>query len=156
MRDGALGLLRHARSRRYASAVSAPHVSEFRVRYAETDRMGVVYHANYLVWCEIGRTDLIRAKGMSYAQMEADGVMLAVADASIRYHAPARYDDPVRVETTISEVRSRTVTFEYLITHAETRERLVSARTTLVSMEPGGRTIAMPPEIRRLLEADVA
>ena len=136
-----------------AAFVSAPHVSEFRVRYAETDRMGVVYHANYLVWCEIGRTDLIRAKGMSYAEMESAGVLLAVADASIRYHAPARYDDPIRVETTISDVRSRTVTFEYLITHAETRERLVSARTTLVSIEPGGRTIALPPAIRSLLEA---
>jgi acyl-CoA thioester hydrolase len=77
--------------------VSRAHVSEFRVRYAETDQMGVVYHANYLVWCEVGRTDFIRAAGMSYREMEAAGVGLAVSDATMRFHAPARYDDVVRV-----------------------------------------------------------
>jgi acyl-CoA thioester hydrolase len=126
--------------------------SEFRVRYAETDRMRVVYHANYLVWCEVGRTEYIRTVGVSYAELEARGLMLAVADASIRYHAPARYDDVVRVETTLSEVRSRTVTFEYLITDAATGSRLVSARTTLVSLDGEGRTVAMPADFRRLLE----
>ena len=126
--------------------------SEFRVRYAETDRMRVVYHANYLVWCEVGRTEYIRTVGVSYAELEARGLMLAVADASIRYHAPARYDDVVRVETTLSEVRSRTVTFEYLITAAATGSRLVSARTTLVSLDGDGRTVAMPADFRRLLE----
>jgi len=126
--------------------------SEFRVRYAETDRMRVVYHANYLVWCEVGRTEYIRTSGVSYAELEARGLMLAVADASIRYHAPARYDDVVRVETTLSEVRSRTVTFEYLITDAATGSRLVSARTTLVSLDGDGRTVAMPADFRRLLE----
>ena len=126
--------------------------SEFRVRYAETDRMRVVYHANYLVWCEVGRTEYIRTVGVSYAELEARGLMLAVADASIRYHAPARYDDVVRVETTLSEVRSRTVTFEYLITDAATGSRLVSARPTLVSLDADGRTVAMPADFRRLLE----
>ena len=126
--------------------------SEFRVRYAETARMRVVYHANYLVWCEVGRTEYIRTVGVSYAELEARGLMLAVADASIRYHAPARYDDVVRVETTLSEVRSRTVTFEYLITDAATGSRLVSARTTLVSLDADGRTVAMPADFRRLLE----
>jgi acyl-CoA thioester hydrolase len=130
--------------------------SEFRVRYAETDRMRVVYHANYLVWCEVGRTEYIRTVGVSYAELEARGLMLAVADASIRYHAPARYDDVVRVETTLSEVRSRTVTFEYLITDAATGSRLVSARTTLVSLDGDGRTVAMPADFRRLLEETMA
>lgn len=138
------------------ATVSTHESVEVRVRYAETDRMGVVYHANYLVWCEIGRTDLIRRRGMSYAEMEAAGVMLAVADASIRYHAPARYDDRILIETTISEVRSRTVTFEYLITNADTGARLVTARTMLVSMDAGGRTVALPPRIRSLLESGPA
>ena len=129
---------------------------EFRVRYGETDQMGVVYHANYLVWCEIGRTELIRTRGMSYAEMEAAGVLLAVADASLRFHAPARYDDLVRVTTTLAEVRSRTVTFDYVITHAESGERLVTARTTLVSVDRGGRTVAMPSHIRRFLEQGMA
>lgn len=130
--------------------------SEFRVRYAETDRMGVVYHANYLVWCEVGRTEYIRTVGVSYAELEARGLMLAVAEASVRYHAPARYDDVVRVETTLSEVRSRTVTFEYLITDAATGSRLVSASTTLVSLDGDGRTVAMPADFRRVLEETMA
>lgn len=130
--------------------------SDFRVRYAETDRMGVVYHANYLVWCEVGRTEYIRTVGVSYAELEARGLMLAVADASVRYHAPARYDDVIRVETTLTELRSRTITFEYLITNAATGSRLVSARTTLVSLDADGRTVAMPADFRRLLEAAIA
>jgi acyl-CoA thioester hydrolase len=123
-----------------------------RVRYAETDRMGVVYHANYLAWCEVGRTEYIRTLGESYSELEARGIMLAVSDASLRYHAPARYDDVVRVDTSVSEVRSRTVTFEYLITNAASGTRLVSARTTLVSMDPGGRTVSLPPDFRRRIE----
>jgi acyl-CoA thioester hydrolase len=134
-----------------ASGVLASRV-EFRVRYAETDQMGVVYHAHYLVWCEIGRTDFIRALGTSYADMERAGVRLAVADASMRYHAPARYDDVVRVETTLTDVRSRAITFDYLIRNAETGERLVTARTTLVCIDPGGRPVALPPAIRDSLQ----
>ncbi len=65
------------------------HVTELRVRYAETDQMGVVYHANYLVWCEVGRTEYIRAAGTPYAQLERDGVALAVVDITMRCHAPA-------------------------------------------------------------------
>ena len=131
-------------------------VSELRVRYAETDRMGVVYHANYLIWCEIGRTDLIRSLGTTYASMERDGVSLAVAEASLRFHAAARYDDVVRVETTVADVRSRAITFDYVITKADTGERLVSARTTLVSLDPAGRTIALPAGVRELLASGMA
>lgn len=91
------------------------HETELRVRYAETDQMGVVYHAHYLVWCEVGRTDFIRALGVPYAEMERQGVRLAVAEATVRYHAGARYDDRIRVETRLTEVRSRMVTFAYRI-----------------------------------------
>jgi len=73
-----------------------PSISEFRVRYAETDQMGVAYHANYLIWCEIGRTDYIRQHGLSYARMERDGLLLAVSEANVRFHASARYDELVR------------------------------------------------------------
>ena len=131
-------------------------LSEFRVRYAETDRMGVVYHANYLVWCEIGRTDYIRELGTTYAAMEHEGISLAVADAALRYHAPARYDDLIRVETTLSDVRSRAITFEYLIVNADSASRLVSARTTLVSLSPDGRLVPLPAHIRELLESGAA
>ena len=128
------------------------HPIELRVRYAETDRMGVVYHANYLAWCEVGRTEYIRTLGVSYGELEAGGLLLAVSDASLRYHAPARYDDVVRVDTSIGELRSRSVTFEYLISNAASGTRLVSARTTLVSMAPGGRTVSLPADFRRKLE----
>ncbi len=128
-------------------------VSEFRVRYAETDQMGVVYHANYLVWCEIGRTDFIRAQGQSYADMERQGIRLAVTDARLRIHASARYDETVRVTTRLASVRSRAVEFAYEITRVADGARIASASTTLVSINPAGRPMAMAPGVRLLLEA---
>lgn len=130
--------------------------SEFRVRYSETDQMGVVYHTNYLVWCEIGRTDFIRASGLTYAELERRGVLLAVAEASIRYHAAARYDDLIRVDTTLAALRSRAVTFDYLITNANTGERLSSARTVLVSLDRRGRPTTLPDDFRQRLEHTIA
>ena len=129
---------------------SLTHEIELRVRYAETDQMGVVYHANYLIWCEMGRTDFIRRLGVSYADMERAGVSLAVSELSARFHAAARYDDLIRVQTTLADVRSRMVAFEYVIANATTMQRLVSAKTTLVSLDRSGRPIALPPEFREL------
>ena len=131
----------------------ASSITEVRVRYAETDQMGIAYHANYLVWCEIGRTDLIRQSGMTYAAMEERGVKLAVSEASLRFHASARYDDLVRIETTITEVKSRSVTFAYSISRSASGERLASAVTSLVSISGAGKTVAMPADIRALLGA---
>ena len=126
--------------------------STVRVRYAETDQMGVVYHTNYLVWCEVGRTDFIRARGMSYADIERAGVGLAVSELTARFHSAARYDDIVRVRTTLAEVRSRGVTFDYVITRAENGQRLVTARTALVSVDSTGKLTAFPPQVRALFE----
>ncbi len=114
--------------------------------------MGVVYHSNYLVWCEVGRTDLIRQHGASYAEIERSGTSLAVAEACLRYHAPARYDDLIRVTTTLTDVRSRTITFDYLITNATTGTRLVSARTVLVSLDAKGRITSLPAPLRLALQ----
>lgn len=134
-----------------------PHFDvEFRVRYAETDQMGVVYHSEYLVWCEVGRTEYIRALGLPYSEMEKRGALLAVADASLRFHAPARYDDLVRVETTLTHVKSRAVTFEYLIRHVQSDLRLVTARTMLVSLDRGGRSAPIPADVRALLDRAAA
>jgi len=130
----------------------APQTLEFRVRYAETDQMGVVYHANYVVWCDIGRTEFIRTLGMSYAEMERRGIALAVSELTMRYHAPARYDDMVRVTTTLVDVRSRAITFDYLITRADSGDRLASARTTLVALARSGRPASLPLEVRALFE----
>jgi acyl-CoA thioester hydrolase len=127
--------------------------SELRVRYAETDQMGVVYHANYLVWCEIGRTDFIRQHGMSYAEMERRGISLAVSEVMLRLHSSARYDDLVRIETSLEDVRSRLIAFAYVITRAADGHRLCTARTSLVSLAAGGRTAALPPDVRSSLEA---
>ena len=131
-------------------------VSEVRVRYAETDQMGVAYHANYLIWCEVGRTDFIRGMGVTYAQLEEQGVMLAVADAHVRFHASARYDDVVRIETTLGAVRSRLVEFRYELFRIEAPgaaggERLATASTSLVSLNREGRPVAMPSAFRELL-----
>ena len=126
---------------------------ELRVRYAETDKMGVVYHSHYLIWCELGRTDHIRQGGMSYREMEDAGVMLAVAEANVRYRAPARYDDLVRVDTTLSDVSSRAVTFDYVISNAQTNERLATARTLLVALDPSHRVVSLPTAIRERLES---
>ncbi len=117
--------------------------------------MGVVYHAEYLVWCEIGRTEFIRAHWRSYAELEGTGVMLAVADASLRYHAGARYDDLVRVETRLAELRSRALRFDYLIRRVDGGERLVSASTTLVALDGTGRTVSLPAAVRAALAPHV-
>jgi acyl-CoA thioester hydrolase len=141
-----------AASRAVTPPALPPHDIQFRVRYAETDQMGVVYHTNYLIWCEVGRTDFIRARGMSYAEIERSGVGLAVTDLSARFHGAARYDDLIRVRTTLADVRSRSITFDYVITNADTDERLVSARTTLVSIDSSGRLVAIPAVVRALFE----
>jgi acyl-CoA thioester hydrolase len=129
-----------------------PTEIEFRVRYAETDQMGVVYHTNYLVWCEMGRTDFIRRRGMSYADIERSGTLLAVSELSARFLGAARYEQLIRVQTTLASIQSRAIVFDYLISSAETASRLVTARTTLVSVDSSGRPKVMPTEIRRLFD----
>jgi acyl-CoA thioester hydrolase len=118
--------------------------------------MRVVYHAEYLVWCEVGRTDFIRALGLPYAELERRGTALAVAEATIRYHAPARYDELIRVETQLTDVRSRAITFDYLIRNGETGGRLATARTLLVSLDSSGRPVPLPTEVRAVMERSVS
>ena len=90
--------------------------ARIRVRYAETDQMGVVYHANYLVWFEVGRVELIRKMGLSYKEMEAQaGCMIAVVEATARYRSPARYDDELVIETRLTAVRSSVIRFAYRV-----------------------------------------
>src|SRR6266478_9297269 len=90
------------------------HDAEIRVRYAETDQMGVVYHANYLIWFEVGRVELMRALGIEYKRMELDDdCHIVVVDVRCRYHAPARYDEELRIRTRIAESRNRTIRFSY-------------------------------------------
>lgn len=123
---------------------------EVRARYSETDQMGIVYHAHYLPWCEIGRTELIRRLWKPYAEVEQEGVLLAVTDVTLRYHASARYDDLVRITTSLEQVRSRAVAFTYLIERVEgdgSTTRLCSARTGLTAITRDGVPRTMPAEL---------
>jgi acyl-CoA thioester hydrolase len=107
--------------------------TRFRVRYAETDQMGIVHHANYYVWMEMGRSDYCRATGIRYSDMEEqDGVMLAVAQAECRYVFPAHYDEELIVETTITKAHARLVEFGYRILRAEDSRLLAHGATTHV------------------------
>jgi acyl-CoA thioester hydrolase len=127
-------------------------VTEVRVRYAETDQMGVVYHANYLAWCEIGRTDLIRSLGgITYADLEREGTALAVVEAHLRYMKPAHYDDVIRITTRVTEVRSRVVRFDYDIAIVD-GDPIATGYTTLVAMTPEGRGSCIPEHLRKQLE----
>ena len=131
--------------------------STFRVRYAETDQMGVAYHAHYLVWCEIGRTDFIRGIGITYAELERRGHLLAVADASVRYAASARYDDVIRVETRLGAVKSRTLTFTYEIHRDEPDPApLATATTTLISLDRDGVPRRLPETLLALFRGTTA
>jgi acyl-CoA thioester hydrolase len=112
--------------------------------------MGVVYHANYLVWCEVGRTDLLRQLGATYAEMERQGAFLAVSDARVSFRAAAHYDDLIRVRTTLERVRSRSVTFSYVVENAETSALLAKAQTDLICLKPDRTPRKIPGEIREL------
>jgi acyl-CoA thioester hydrolase len=141
-----------------SGAPASAFTTELRVRYAETDQMRVVYHTHYLVWCEVARTALIRELGSSYAQLEDDGLMLAVADLRIRYHASARYDDLIAVRVWVSSAQSRAVTFEYLIENIneDVPVRLASATTLLIALDRSGATRRMPLELLEKLRAAVS
>jgi acyl-CoA thioester hydrolase len=94
-----------------------PHTTSIRVRYAETDQMGIVYYANYLVWMEVARVDFCRAIGFHYKDMELDdGVLLAVAESHCRYVSPARFDEEITIATTVPDVSRRLVSFSYEMT----------------------------------------
>jgi acyl-CoA thioester hydrolase len=124
----------------------------FRVRYAETDAMGVVYHAHYLVWFEVGRGDYFRAFGQDYGEWEKQGYYLPVSEAHARYHAPARYGDLVTVLTRLEELRSRSVTLGYEVVDALSRARLVTGWTKHICMDQEGRARRLPEYMLHLWE----
>lgn len=105
------------------------HTTQIRVRYAETDQMGVVYHANYVVWMEVGRVEAMRAAGLNYAEMEKEGFRVAVLGVEVDYRAAARYDDLVNVTAKVVEVQSRKMRIEYEI-HRHSDQILLATGTT--------------------------
>ena len=131
-----------------------PYVCEsrFRVRYAETDQMGMVYYANYLIWMEVGRSDYCRQCGFSYRDLEREEkAYLAVAEANCRYRAPARYDDEILVETEITRLDRRMLEFSYRIKNGATL--LAEGRTLHVVIGPDGKPKSMPKRYLELLKS---
>lgn len=126
--------------------MTEPSQTKLRVRYAETDQMGVVYYANYFVWCEIGRVEFFRQLGYDYKQMElADDCHLPVVEASCRYRSPARYDDEVVIETRVTALRAHVIKFGYRLLRisGEAPQLLAEAETVHVSVDRGMRKRAM-------------
>ncbi len=136
-------------TRLFCDAAGRPVVeTRFRVRYHETDAMGIVHHAAYITWFEETRSAFTRTVGYPYSQMEADGVLLAVAEVSARYHRPARYDEEVIVSACLAEFPSRGMTFIYEVRRAADNVLLVTGSTKHISMDARGRTKRIPDEMR--------
>ena len=121
-----------------------------RVNYSETDQMGVVYHANYLVWFDRARTELLRERGLTYRELERQGFYLAVSEVRVRYLAPARYDDLVQIRCWVRDVGSRRATFGYAVDRSPAG-LLATAATSLVSLTHQHSVVRMPPRVRELL-----
>ena len=120
-----------------------------RVRYAETDCMGVVYYANYFVWFEIGRTDWLRDTGQSYRTMEAEGVQLPVIEAHCEYRRAAKYDDELEIRTRAALLTPVRIRFDYETTRGD--ETLVTGHTVHAALDSRGRPCRLPPGVRDLL-----
>lgn len=124
------------------------HETEVRVRYQETDNMGVVYYANYFVWFEIARTEYLRSQGISYRALESKGIYLMVAGASCQYKYPARYDDLIRIQSWISKLKNSSLTFEYKLFLGD---RLIATGESVhVFTDRAGKPMRIPKELRDL------
>ena len=119
---------------------------EIRVRYAETDQMGVAYYSNYLVWFEVGRSEFCRRKGFSYAELETLGYRLVVTEAHCRYRNSARYDDVLLVRTEIKGINRRLITFGYQILRKENGEEIATGESRHVSLDSNSRPKSLPAE----------
>ncbi len=127
----------------------SPVETRLRVRYAETDQMGIVYHANYLIWMEVGRVEYCRAAGICYRDMERDeGLLLAVVEANCRYASPALYDEEVIVRTWIEQAHPRMVRFRYEMSEALTNRQLATGETKHVFCDRQRRPIKLPQKYR--------
>jgi acyl-CoA thioester hydrolase len=126
--------------------------TRLRVRYAETDQMGVVYHANYLVWMEVGRVEFWRASGLRYRDMERDdGILLVVAEANCRYQAPAFYDEEIVVRTRLADANPRMVRFEYELVAADDQRVLATGYTKHVFCGRDRRPVRLPAKYHAAL-----
>ena len=130
--------------------------TRFRVRFYETDQMGVVHHAAYITWFEEGRSAFTRAIGYPYSQLEREGFSLAVAEVNARYHRAAVYDDEVRVIVCLEQLQSRGMTFSYEVRRASDGELLVTGMTRHISVDKHGQVTRISGEIRERLLTGIA
>jgi len=127
-----------------------PVETRLRVRYAETDQMGIVYYANYLVWMEVGRVEYCKARGFNYRDMERDdGVFLVVVEAQCRYLAPAMFDDEVIIETEVLEARARSIRFGYRVLHGAGGPLLAEGSTNHIVCGANRKPIRLPEKYRQ-------
>jgi len=127
--------------------------TRLRVRYAETDQAGVVYHSNYLIWFEVGRVELCRDYGFNYRDMETEAdAFLPVTEARVKYRAPARYDDVIIIRTRVVELRSRAIKFAYEVLRASDGMLLAEGETRHIVMNSQGRARAFPPEYAEMMK----
>ena len=135
-------------------ATATVNETRIRARYAETDQMGVVYHANHFIWFEVGRVELLRQFGFSYKDMEReDDCFIAVVDARCRYKAPVHYDDEVIVRTYLKHVREKVIRFGYELRRAETGELLAEGETTHIVADSSMRPRALPEKYMKVFRA---
>jgi acyl-CoA thioester hydrolase len=123
-------------------------VSTLRVRYAETDKMGVVYYANYLVWFEVGRADLLRSLGWTYREMEQAGISLPVIEAHCEYRRPAKYDDEIEVRTEGRMLSPVRMEFHYDVMRKDDQTVTASGRTVHAALDASGRPCRLPARVR--------
>jgi len=131
--------------------VSDGCVSRLRVRYAETDQMGVAWHGSYFAWFEVGRTDLLRERGMSYRELEQRDLFLPVVEARAAYRRPARYDDALAVHTRLASHSGARVAFEYEVRRDDEDAPIATGFTAHAAIDGRGRPRRLPAELRRLL-----
>jgi acyl-CoA thioester hydrolase len=132
-----------------AASAGRPHVTQVRVRYAETDQMGVAYYANYLVWFEVARADWLRAAGLTYRQLEADGLFLPVIEAHCEYRAPVRYDDALAVRAAARLASPARLAFDYDITGPG--GPVATGSTVHALLDGRGRPVRVPAAIKDLI-----
>jgi acyl-CoA thioester hydrolase len=131
--------------------LSAESTSTLRVRYAETDQMGVAWHGGFFAWFEVGRTDLLRERGCTYRDLEEQGLRFPVIEAQARYLKPARYDDVLEIHTRLTEVGHVRLAFTYEVRRAGTAGPLAVGSTVHASLDREGRPCRLPDELRRRL-----
>lgn len=124
---------------------------EFRVSYADTDKMGVVYYANYLVLFERGRTEMMRGLGLRYRDLEEKNIFLPVMDARVTYLAPAHYDDLLKIRTSISELGRASMTFDYELVNADTGKTMARGYTKHPFVNQAWKPVAVPSDVKAVL-----